>query len=180
MSKEPLSNSTNSNTKTEDALRKTYEHIYLVSNLLMSAQIELMKRQATHDRTKLVEPEWGMFAQVTHKLEGLTYGSEEYETQRKEMLTEALGHHYEHNRHHPEFYPNGINDMNLFDVLEMLVDWMSASKRDKDGSIHKSIQINKERFNIDDQLTQILINTIPWLVNQFEPLHSQKDLLPPS
>ena len=30
----------------EDALRKTWEHIDLVQKLLMSAQIELMKRQA--------------------------------------------------------------------------------------------------------------------------------------
>jgi hypothetical protein len=43
---------------TEDALRKTWEHIDLVVRLLTSAQIELMKRAVTHDRSKLSSPEW--------------------------------------------------------------------------------------------------------------------------
>lgn len=167
----------------EDALRKTYEHIDLVSKLLMSCQIELMRRQVTHDKSKLEEPEWSMFDKVTHNLEGLTYGSEEYEAQRKEMLGMALSHHYEHNRHHPEFFTDGestnnsgINGMNLFDVLEMCCDWIAASKRHSDGSIYKSIEINKERFGISEQLTQIILNTVPYIKNEFEGLNTQKDL----
>lgn len=212
---------------TEDALRKTWEHIDLISRLLMSAQIELMKRQATHDRSKLNSPEWEMFAEITHKLEGLTYGSEEYENQRKEMLDNALGHHYEHNRHHPEFFENkelssesdnyreyvsliewvedgritldvrdienfrlmkeyfeqkikeetvSINNMNLFDILEMLIDWTAACKRHADGDINKSIEINTKRFNLSPQLVNILKNTIPYIKDEFEGLHTQKDI----
>lgn len=211
----------------EEALRKTWEHINLVMKLLASSQIELMRRQFTHDRSKLNSPEWEMFAEITHKLEGLTYGSEEYEAQRKEMLGIALEHHYKHNRHHPEFYEkffteiekspqieghltmarwaldNGqvmpddvfgyerlvefleqkqtehtssINRMNLFDVLEMFVDWMAAVKRHGDGDINKSIEINQKRFALSPQLVNIFINTIPWVVDEFESLETQRDL----
>ncbi len=172
-----LSKSRNSNNNmTEDALRKTWEHIDLVVRLLTSAQIELMKRAVTHDRSKLSSPEWEMFAKITHKLEGLTYGSPEYEKQRKEMLDSALGHHYEHNRHHPEFFKSGVDDMNLFDILEMLIDWKAACQRHADGDINKSIEINTKRFNLSPQLVNILKNTIPYLDDKFDDLKTQKDI----
>lgn len=160
----------------EDALRKTWDHIDLVMKLLASAQIELMRRQFTHDRSKLQSPEWEMFADITHKLEGLTYGSAEYEAQRKEMLGNALGHHYQHNRHHPEFFSDGVDGMNLFDLLEMLCDWMAATKRHADGDIQKSIEINRDRFNLSPQLVRILKNTVPWIEDEFADLKTQKDI----
>lgn len=71
----------------------------------------------------------------------------------------ALDHHYATYRHHPEHFQNGINDMNLIDIVEMLADWKAASERQKDGNLLLSIEKNAKRFNIDDQLKQILINT---------------------
>jgi hypothetical protein len=50
--------------------------------------------------------------------------------------------------------------MDLFDVMEMLMDWKASTTRNKDGDILKSLQINKSRFNISDQLYSILYNTI--------------------
>lgn len=90
--------------KNESALRKTYEHIDLIIRLLLTVQFEISKRIVSHDRSKLQSPEWEMFAEMTDKLEGLTYGSPEYEKQRLAMMDTALGHHYNHNRHHPEYY----------------------------------------------------------------------------
>lgn len=198
--------------QSEEALRKTWEHIDLVIKYLMSVQIELMMRIATHDRSKLAEPEWKMFENVTHKLEGLTYGSEEYEKQRGLMLDEALGHHYQHNRHHPEyfdFYPENneieymleklenhddlekvydviekisyeyqaqVNNMNLIDLIEMVCDWISATKKHADGDIHESIRINTERFNLSPQVVNIIRNTVNYLDNEFKGLTTQKDL----
>jgi hypothetical protein len=41
-----------------------------------------------------------------------------------------------HNSHHPEHYGNrGISGMDLFDVVEMMCDWMAAARRNPaDGS----------------------------------------------
>ena len=45
-------------------------------------------------------------------------------------------------------------------AVEMLADWAAASKRNKNGNIHKSIAINTPRFNISPQLAKILTNTV--------------------
>ena len=71
----------------------------------------------------------------------------------------ALDHHYAKNKHHPEHYPDGINDMTLVDLVEMFADWKAATMRHNDGNLLKSIEINTKRFNIDKQLAQIFVNT---------------------
>jgi len=43
----------------------------------------------------------------------------------------AIEHHYKNNRHHPEHFNNGIDEMNLVDLIELLCDWKAASERNK-------------------------------------------------
>jgi len=81
----------------------TWDHINLVMKLLGAMQIEIMKRQFTHDRSKLAAPEVSTFTEMAPKLAGSTYGSEEYKGFLAEMKP-ALDHHYGHNRHHPEYF----------------------------------------------------------------------------
>ena len=88
----------------------------------------------------------------------LEYGSEEYR-RALNMMGPALKHHYQHNRHHPEHFPNGIPDMNLFDILEMLADWKAAGDRVKDDDFQKSLRINIKRFKISRELALIFANT---------------------
>jgi hypothetical protein len=159
-----------------DIFHKTVEHIALVQRLLLSAQIELARRIVTHDQSKLHSPEWEMYREIIPKLESVPYGSDEYEALRREMLDGALKHHFEHNRHHAEHFENGIDGMNLFDVLEMLIDWMAVTSLRTDGDIAKSIEINQKRFGISPQLKQILINTVPWIEDEFSSLKTQADI----
>lgn len=125
----------------------------------------LTTRGERHDLSKLEEPELSLFAQYTDCLKDITYNSPEYK-QCLEALGPALDHHYKYNRHHPEYFgKNGINSMDLIDILEMLADWIASTERTQNGDIFKSIEINAERFNINDQLKQILINTAK-LINE--------------
>jgi len=155
----------------------------------------------------------------------LTYGSSEYKDCLTEMLGEALGHHYEHNRHHPEFFAareesgeiynyrkavcwvakdiivdsddtfgrlisylsqkqeehiSRANNMNLFDLLEMFIDWTAACQRHADGDINKSIEINTARFALSPQLAEIFKNTVPWVQDAFVGLKNQQDIQPPT
>ena len=137
----------------------TFRHIERVRNLLNLCVVELLKRGELHDQTKLDSPEVELFTEYTDKLSTVTYGSDEY-NQTLEKLKPALEHHYANNRHHAEFHKNGINDMNLIDLMEMLMDWKAASERHSNGNIRKSIEINAGRFRIDNQLQKILENTI--------------------
>lgn len=142
----------------KDSTTETLLHIKKVSQLLNEASIELIRRANIHDQSKLESPEKEMFDEVTNKLHGLTYGSDEYRAQLK-FLKPALDHHYANNSHHPEHYPDGINGFDLFDLIEMFFDWKAATERHANGDIYKSIKYNKDRFQISDQICSIFENT---------------------
>ena len=142
-----------------DSSKDTVKHINVVRKYLNAIINSINHKWQYHDFTKLFEPEKSIFDKVTPKLKELTYGSEEYNNQLKEMQV-ALDHHYKNNSHHPEHYENGIRDMDLVDIVEMICDWKAASERHEDGDIIKSIEINQKRFNYSDDLKQILINTV--------------------
>lgn len=133
-------------------------HIKRVSQLLTEAASELIRRANVHDNSKLQGIEKEMLDELTPKLAEVTYGSPEYNEFLKH-LKPALDHHYANNSHHPEHYSNGVNGMDLFDLMEMFFDWKAAGERHNDGNIYKSIQINKDRFKLSDQMVDILINT---------------------
>lgn len=141
-----------------DSRPDTLRHIKRVATLLNEAAIELLKRANNHDTSKLEIPERTFFDEFTPKLAGSTYGSEEYKSYLKDLRV-GLDHHYANNSHHPEHYENGINGFDLFDLIEMFFDWKAAGERHHNGNIYKSIEINKTRFGISDQLCEIMKNT---------------------
>ena len=72
------------------------------------------------------------------------------------MLKPMLDHHYARNSHHPEHYENGVNGMDLFDVLEMVCDWKAASERGEESSIN--LKAACDRFGIDAQMQEVITN----------------------
>lgn len=140
-------------------LAETHKHVRTVQKYINLFIRELITRSENHDNSKFEEPELTGFAQTTHLLNKAEYGTQEY----KNLLIQlkpTIEHHYSKNRHHSEHWPNGVNDMTLIDILEMLADWKAATARVKDGNIRKSIEINAERYKICPQLKQILENTV--------------------
>lgn len=137
---------------------ETQKHIEKVRKYIRFFTDKLTTRGVAHDQTKLESPEVEIFAEHTEALGNVVYGSEEYK-QHLAAMQPALEHHYATYRHHPEHFQNGINDMNLVDLIEMVADWKAASERQKSGNILTSIEKNAERFNISEQLKQILLNT---------------------
>lgn len=145
----------------------TRDHIDLVQYYIKKITDELTQRGIDHDKSKLSSPEVEHFARETRKLARLKYVekdeiSEEYK-ESLARLNEALVHHYATNRHHPEHFANGIEDMDLVDVLEMFCDWKAATKRQNGGNLLLSIQANGKKFNIDPQLLKILENTAKYI-----------------
>jgi len=145
-----------------DSRRDTLDHIEMVSGVLNKFCTMMFDRANCHDQSKLEEPEKSGFDEFTPKLRAMTYGSTEYQQSLKD-LQPILAHHYAANRHHPEHFDDGISGMNLIDLNEMFADWYSAVKRHADGDIMKSIEINRKRFNIDEQLVRIFQNTAAML-----------------
>jgi len=142
-----------------DFVSQTLNHIATVKNYLFGMCFSISERAMRHDASKLQDPEAKVFEEFTPKLKDSTYGSEEYQGFLKDMKP-ALDHHYAKNRHHPEYHKDGIDDMNLVDIMEMFADWLAASQRHADGDIMKSIEINKDRFGMSDQLVSIFKNSV--------------------
>lgn len=140
---------------TNNETRKHIANVVKFANVFISL---LQKRALEHDVSKTESPELELFTEYTDKLSSCTYGSEEYK-QFLEHLKPALEHHYARNRHHPEHWKNGINDMDLVDIVEMFCDWKAATLRHNDGNILKSIEHNAKRFGISEQLAKIFENT---------------------
>lgn len=145
--------------KLSDSDNSNIEHINDVRKLLTLCIMEIHKRSTNHDASKLESPEREIFGKHFSELKNTEYGSKEYE-ELLEKVKPAIDHHYANNRHHPQFHENGVNDMDLIDLLEMLMDWIASSSRNKNGNIRKSLKVNKEKYGISDQLITILENTV--------------------
>lgn len=149
---------------TYDSKNDTLEHIRNVQQKIFNVVSYLMDRAFNHDRSKLEEPEKSVYDLYTPNLKTLEYNSKEYKDTLIKMEV-GISHYYSVSRHHPEYFADSINGMNLIDLIEMLCDWKAAGERhvDKPTDILKSIEINAERFHIDEQLKQILLNTATYL-----------------
>lgn len=142
----------------EDSTVATLKHSRRVDVLLMELMWEIGLRVTQHDVSKLEDPEKEIFDIYSPMLRDCTYGSHEYWGY-LEAMKPALEHHYANNRHHPEHFENGVNGMTLVDLIEMLADWKAATERHADGDLEKSLEIQRQRFGLSDQLVSILRNT---------------------
>ncbi len=145
--------------KTILAKLETIKHIHRVRHFLYLMIQELDGRARLHDLSKLESPEAEIFGEFTPELGKTEYNSPEYKVL-LEKVKPAIDHHYAKNRHHPEHWPNSVNDMTLCDLTEMLCDWKAATERNKNGNIRTSIEKNTDRFGMSEQLAQIMQNTV--------------------
>lgn len=142
-----------------DSRPETQKHIDLVNENGKKFCDKFLERLTHHDASKLEEPERKYFDKGTPQLKNSTYGDKSYDDA-KARIKPGLEHHYAENDHHPEhFGKQGISGINLYQLLEMWIDWTAAVKRHADGNIFNSLMYNRDRFHIDDQLFSILLNT---------------------
>lgn len=146
--------------ETKDSAPITRKHITRVQELLHdTAIVELLKRSRLHDLSKFepIEKEPLDRMQALIEQEGQAqYGTPEYK-RRTDLLGPMIEHHRANNSHHPEYYENGIDGMDLFDVMEMFFDWKAASERGEDVSMRLKAVCDK--YEVSPQLKSILYNT---------------------
>lgn len=119
---------------------------------------ELNRRAATHDLSKLQEPEFSAWCEMD-KEPHYAYDDPKYMEKKKrwEWLFEE---HYRNskNRHHPEHWSGFYNDMDLVDLIEMLCDWASfMSFTSEEAPLYLEKQI--DRFQFDNTIKDLLLNT---------------------
>lgn len=148
-----------------ESQKDTIAHVAKVQFNLSAVIANLAERSTVHNRSKFEEPELSGYESLQKSLQGARYGTPDYRA--------ALGahegvimHHYAANTHHPEHWPNGIADMSLLDIIEMLADWKAENDRNG-GDFGHSLDVSIARFHFDDdRIGEILINTakeLGWL-----------------
>ena len=142
-----------------DCTKDVKDHKEAVKRFMGFAIKRLSERAHAHDDSKLESPEKEMFDQFTPLLKSLEYGSDEYKKALGEMGM-ALKHHYDNNSHHPEHYENGIDGMSLLDLIEMLCDWQASWTSTVKGTSEETLEYDKMRFGMSDQLFEIIPNTL--------------------
>lgn len=147
----------------QDYENRVNEHKEKVSLIMNDIARSLVERAKVHDNSKMEEPELSLGIKMSRELTGIEYGTPEYFSI-MEKYSDLKGAHYDKNSHHPEHYGNGINGMNLLDVVEMVSDWMAAMQQ-KNPSITREealegVEFNINRFEIDGALADVIRNSV--------------------
>jgi hypothetical protein len=140
-----------------DSRADTLAHIHAVRDRIELFVAELLRRGRIHDASKFSPEEKPVFDRVFPKLAGIAYGSTAWDAVVAEAAP-ALRNHYRCNSHHPEYYADGVAGMDLFDVAEMLCDWMAAAERNPADGV--KLDHNVRVFGIEPQLARVLANTL--------------------
>ena len=133
-------------------------HIKRVQNKLFKLIIALLMRSQEHDKSKLEEPEFSLWEKMDEEPR-YQYGSKEYK-EKIERYRELFEMHYKKNPHHPEHFMNGISDMTLIDLAEMLCDWISYKDNIRVTEAIEMVEKQSKRFGYSDEIKNMLINTL--------------------
>jgi Family of unknown function (DUF5662) len=147
-----------------DFVKDLIDHKQRVAGYMQIVANELFRRAAIHDNSKFLPEEFEIYEQVFPELQKHAFGSAQMKAA-YEQLGPALEHHFQVNRHHPEYFEHGIDDMNLIDILEMVCDWCAASARSQTG-IQKGLLLNKQKFKIDDRVFGMIERTVVELMSK--------------
>ncbi len=147
-----------------DHIKDLVDHKQRVAGYMQSIANDLFRRAAIHDNSKFGPEEFEAYDEAFPELQKYAYGSPELKAV-YQKIKPALKHHFEANDHHPEHFEQGVNEMSLVQVIEMVCDWLAASERSQ-TDFKQGLQINRERFHIDDQLFEIIRNTVKWYAPQ--------------
>lgn len=95
---------------------------YFMSNGKIELGTQLLKRGCEHDNSKFDKEEFRKLSQILKSNRCFTDADAQLTpTERK-----AIEYHWEHNRHHPEYFSD-YAEMSELDMLEMVCDWFARS-----------------------------------------------------
>jgi hypothetical protein len=129
----------------------------------MSVVAELIQRRGdVHDITKLMSPEVEL-ARAADKCLGPRKGLENRRGKCSHVDAFIAAHYCNPlNSHHPEHFENGVEDMNMIDMLEMLCDWRACCS----GNFSDTLDRGFARFKVSGPLRSLMRKTckeLGWL-----------------
>lgn len=147
-----------------DDLEKEYikaniNHRYYVKFFITKIVEELQHRANVHDFSKYLDDESIGFIKAVPYTK-IKWGSNDIPDDIAESLKDSLAIHHARNDHHPEHFQNGIEDMDLIQLLELVCDWRAAMIRHENFDIEETICVGQARFKFCNTIARILENTL--------------------
>lgn len=112
--------------KNKDMIFRILKHRNYIFHAMNQVIQNLQDRAAEHDISKFSEEEFATYAEIIPALSNETYGTPEYQKVRESMGS-AVEHHNLTNRHHWLNVPEKMNEINIFDLIEMMCDWYAVN-----------------------------------------------------
>lgn len=135
-----------------------YEHRALVHDKLATVSREINTRARRHDQSSLSGTELRIYKEHFDELQKYPI----FDPRRDIVLSKmrvAIAYHHEANDHHPEHFTNGIDDMNLLQLMEFVADVMSQSEQNG-IDVYEILPLLKDQYDISNQLYQVILNTV--------------------
>ena len=95
---------------------------YLMSKGKIELGTQLLSRGCEHDNSKFDPEEFRKLSQILKSNRCFTDADVKLTPAEKK----AIKYHWEHNRHHPEYF-DSFEEMTELDILEMVCDWFARS-----------------------------------------------------
>ena len=137
-------------------LARGLRHIMTVQGLLRRVARQLLNRADDHDLSKLAPDELGGMIEIDAIADRCGLNSPEYMAA---LSGKAIKLHQSRYPHHPEYHSNGVEDMGIFDLIEMVCDWKAANQLRGHPEWEKSVDMMAERLSLSPEYV-LLINLI--------------------
>ena len=137
-------------------LARGLRHIMTVQALLRRFARQLLNRADNHDLSKLAPDELGGMIEIDSIADKFRLNSPEYMAA---LSGTAIKLHRSRYSHHPEYHLNGVEDMNIFDLVEMVCDWKVANQLRGHPEWKKSVGMMAERLSLSSEYV-LLVNLI--------------------
>lgn len=136
------------------------EHLDMVRHKLLLSSTELIERGYVHDEDKIFNPKVNkVYVEKFPELKKIEFGTTAYKKFEEDYFQEAHQIHVQ-NRHHFYSKKNNTQDVNLFDLLEAIIDISESGKQYKNLDYKKSF---KAKGLYDLNLEKIIDNTVEYL-----------------
>lgn len=135
-----------------------YEHRALVHDKMATVSRDINTRARHHDQSSLNGSEFRIYEEHFDELQKYPMFDPRRDAVLKEMRVATMYHHNA-NDHHPEHFDDGINGMNLIQMIEFVADIMSQSEQNG-IDVYEMLPLLKDQYDISSQLYQVILNTV--------------------
>ena len=135
-------------------LARVTRHIMTVQSRMRAIARRILNRADSHDLSKFAPDELGGMIEIDAIAEESGLNSPQY---MEAIKGPAIGLHRSRHSHHPEFHSDGIKDMSLLDLIEMVCDWKAANQVRGHPEGRQSVNMMIRRLELKDEYRFVVL-----------------------